>query len=109
MARNDEQVGEAIVIEIDDARAPADPASFNAQVRGPSSVLEICFTVVVIEDVSVIGEVGLEQIEVAIKIVIADSDAHARLLHAAFAASAAAQPSFLPKSPSPLIQQEQPR
>ena len=43
------------------------------------------FAIVAIEHVRVVGEVRLEDVEVAVEIVVADADAHAGLFDAVFA------------------------
>ena len=52
--------------------------------------------VVVIEAVRIIGEVRLEEIEMAVEIVVADADAHARLLGSRHRSSAT--PRTMPSS-----------
>src|SRR6266576_1609120 len=66
MPGNHKQVGKTIVVEIHDACSPAHVTSFNSKARGPGSVLEICFSVVVIEDVGVVCKVRLEYIEMSV-------------------------------------------
>src|ERR1700687_3760520 len=60
MAGNHKEVRKTVVVEIDDACSPAHVTSFNSKARGPGSVLEICFSVVVVKDVGVVRKVRLE-------------------------------------------------
>src|SRR5205814_947381 len=60
MPSNHKQIGKTIIVEIDDACSPAHVTSFNSNARGPSSILEICFSVVVIKDVCIVREVRFE-------------------------------------------------
>ena len=64
---------EAVVVEIDDAGAPADVARLDADARADRDVVEVALAVVAIEHVGVVGEVRLEDVEVAVEIVVADA------------------------------------
>ena len=64
------------------------------------------FAVVVIEHVGVVGEVRLEDIETAIEVVVANGDAHARLLQSVFAQGGAALEPLLPKGAVVLVAKE---
>ena len=75
----------AVVVEIDNARSPADVARLDADAGADGDVVEVALAVVPVEDVRVVGEMRLEDVEVAVEVVVADADAHARLLHAIFA------------------------
>src|SRR6185437_254511 len=82
IAGDEKQIRVAVVVEVLHARAPADVARLDAEAAVGGHVLEGAFAVVVIEDVRVVGEVRFENIERAVKIVIADSKSHAGLFHA---------------------------
>src|ERR1700722_4492867 len=97
MACNHEEIWKTVVVEVNDACSPAHVTSFNAQARGPGSVLEIRFPVVVIKDVGIVREVRLEYVEMSVEGIIADADAHTRLFHAIIAQGSPAQHSFFTK------------
>ena len=81
---NQEQIRQPVVIQIDDARTPPDVTRLDAQTSPYGYVLEISFTFVAIKDVGVVGEMRLENVQIAVEIVIADADPHPGLLHAIF-------------------------
>src|SRR5437867_10022437 len=72
----DENIGPAIVVEIDEARAPTAKACISAQSRLKGCVLEDHFTQVPIEAGSVAGEIRLHDIEVTIAVKIDRRAAH---------------------------------
>ena len=78
-AGHQENIRPAIVIQIDDAGAPADIAGFDAEAGAQRGVSKLPLPSLTIEVVRVFGEVGFEEIEVAIEIEVADADAHAGL------------------------------
>ncbi len=71
-AGHEEQVGKPVVVQIDDARAPADEPRLHADARADREIVEVALAVVAVQDVGVVGEMRLEDIEVAVEIVIAD-------------------------------------
>src|SRR5207249_10647892 len=79
-----EQIRQPVVIQIDDARTPPDVTRLDAQASPYGYVLEISFTFVAIKDVGVVGEMRLENVQIAVEMVIADADPHPGLLHAIF-------------------------
>ena len=85
----------AVVIEIDDARAPADEARLNSDARRARHILKIRLPIVAIQSVGIFGKVRLEKIDVPIQIVIADADAHPRLF---LPSSLSATPRITPSS-----------
>src|SRR5690348_7516306 len=60
VAGGHEQVGIAVVIEVDDSGAPADVASFDAEARGCGGVLKVGLAIVAIKNVAIVGEMGFE-------------------------------------------------
>ena len=99
-AGHDEQVGQAVVVEIDHARAPADIARLDANAGADRHVVEVALAVVAIEHIRIVGKMGLEDVEIAVEVVVADADAHAGLLQAVFAERGAALEAFLRNVPS---------
>src|SRR5215470_16294446 len=104
-----EQIGIAIVVEIDYPRPPADIARFHPNSRGASDIIEIRGAVVVVKDVGVVGEMSLEEIKVTVKIVVAHAHAHARLFSAIVAQRDAALHAFLTKSTVVIVHEEKTR
>ena len=70
------------------------------------TVVEVPLSVVAVEDVRVVGEVGLEDVDVAVEIVVADAQAHARLFHAVLAQRHAALERFLAERAVVLVAEE---
>src|ERR1700727_1901862 len=77
-----EKIGQTVVVEVLDTRAPADEAGFDAESGADGHVGEEALAVVAVEDVRIVAEVRLEDIEKAIGIEVADTEAHAFLLAA---------------------------
>ena len=80
-----EQIRVSVIIEVNDTRAPAHVAGFHGNSRGGCGIFEISFAVIVEENVSVVGEMGLKDVEMPIQIVIPNSESHAGLFHSVFA------------------------
>ncbi len=59
-----EQVGEAVVVEIDHPRSPPDVAGLHADARADAEIVEVAFPVVAVQDIRIVGEVRLEDIQV---------------------------------------------
>src|ERR1022692_2790021 len=74
-----EDVRQAIVIEVDDASAPTGEANFDAEFCLQSLIVEIAGAIVLVQHLCIFGKVGLENIQMAVQIVVADTDSHARL------------------------------
>ena len=62
-----------------------------------------------VQRISILGKVGLEDVEVAIQIVIPDSDAHSRLFHSVIAQGYATCNPILFECPVVLIDEEEAR
>src|SRR5205807_6815443 len=75
----DQDVGPAIVIHVEETAAPAEVLSVGAKAGGEGCVFETGAAEIVIERGSVSGEVGFDEIEVAIEIVVGGGDTHAGL------------------------------
>src|SRR6267378_4193654 len=97
--RGHEEVGKSIVVEVHDSCSPANVAIFGSHMCGHRGVLKLSLAVVVKEPPGVIREVGLEQVQMPVKIVVAYADAHPRLLHSVIAERHAADyPLFLKRT-----------
>src|SRR4029453_18506621 len=72
------------------ARAPLHVAVADAEPRGGGRVLELPAVEVAVEGRDVVGEVRLQDVEVAVAVVVADGEAHPRLWVAELAVARAA-------------------
>src|ERR1039457_1009977 len=61
---------------------PTDEGRLHGKTCADGGVFETALAVIPVQNVSVVGEVRLEDIQVAVQVIIADSHAHAGLLHA---------------------------
>src|SRR5260370_23927569 len=102
----DEQVGKTIVVQVDYSRAPAHISGFNSQTRADGDIVEVSFSIVAVKDIGVIGEVGLEHVQVPVEIVVANSNPHAGLLQTVFAQSNATLQALFAKRTIMLIAKE---
>ena len=85
MAVRDKQIDPAVVVVIEKLRAPADVRQTHRRdLRGVRKIGERVFAVVMIKRVVFVGEVGDEDVELAVVIVVAGGHAHAALLAAVF-------------------------
>src|SRR2546428_6150834 len=73
------QIGMAVIIEIDDAGAPTHETRLHAQAACDRHVLEKILPLIAVEDAGVIGEMRLENIEIAIQVEVARAHSHAGL------------------------------
>src|SRR5438552_2306847 len=94
IACDQKQVWITVVVEVNDTRAPASEPRFHSESSRQGDIVEIAFTVVAVQRVCVVGEVALENVEMAIKIVVARADAHAGLLDAIVAERSASLDAF---------------
>src|SRR3989441_4273970 len=74
-----ENVGPAVVVHVEKAAAPAEILRVSAESSGESGVLEIGATEIAIERGRVAGEIRLDDVEIAVEVVIGGGDAHAGL------------------------------
>ena len=75
VTRDHEQIGIAVVIEVDNSGSPTDVARFYPDAGGTGDVVEIAFSVIVVKAVGVVGEVGLKEIQMPVQIIVTDSQA----------------------------------
>ena len=79
MSVTQQNVGPAVVVEIEEARAPAQKSRYFSQTGLKRLILKEPISGVVIQAGRIAGKVGLEHIEPAVAIVIGHCDSHARL------------------------------
>src|SRR5207248_1074995 len=84
------QIGSAIVVQIHDASAPADESRLHSEAGNVRHVFEVTLPVIPVQDIGVVGEMGLENVKSAIEVVIANSHTHAGLLFTVLVVSDAA-------------------
>ena len=79
VAVGDEDVEPAVVVHVEEADAPAEKAGVDAEAGEVGAVVEVEPAQVQVERIGVAGEVGLDDVEEAVAVVVADGDAHAGL------------------------------
>ncbi len=81
VAVGDEDVGPAIVVEVEKFYPEAEERNADRTKAGASrQVGELAVAIIVIEVVGVVGEIGLDDVGPAVVIVVGGVDAHAGLL-----------------------------
>src|SRR5207253_8848752 len=75
----DQNVGPAVVIHVKKSAAPTQIARIQSQAAFKGAVFKISIAPVAIQRMSVAGEIGLEDVEVAVAVVIGGGDSHAGL------------------------------
>src|SRR5580698_3222492 len=93
----DKQIGQAVIIQIYDSRAPANVTGLHAQAGLQRHVGEFALSIVFVKHTGVVGEMSFENAECSIQLIVSDADAHTRLLGAVFAEGDAAFESFFEK------------
>ena len=101
-----ENVGIAVVVEINDAGTPTDEPGLDCEQGGAGDVIEIPSAVIVIEAVGIIGKVRFKEIQMTIQIVVPCTDTHSGLLHAVVAECHSTEYTFLAKSPVMIIHEQ---
>ena len=89
MAVDLDDVGPAVVVVVDEAAAPRHVVVVDANAGCESDVAEGSVAVVVVQVARVVGEVGLEDVEPAIAVVVGYGNTHASLLMAVVVVGAA--------------------
>ena len=75
----------------------------------PRHLIEISLAVVAVEPAGISDEMGLEQVQMPIEVVVANADAHAGLLHAIVAERNAAHHAFFAKRAVMIVHEQQAR
>ncbi len=70
MTVNDEEIGPAVVVDVGEHGAPAEGIGVDGEACGEGHIGEGAVAVVVVEGGGVVGEVGLEEVEVAVAVVV---------------------------------------
>ena len=89
VAVDEEQVEPAVLVEIEEPDAPPEPPRVQADAARKRPVLAQPLPVVGVQRRRVAGEIGLEDVDGPVAIVITDRDAHAGLRFAVLAVGAA--------------------
>src|SRR6266404_7107464 len=103
MAVDEEQIEPTVVININETAAPAEPARINAHTRGKRHVIKHSFPGIVVKRGGIAREVGLENVEPAVAVIVAGCHAHAGLRLAIDTESAASFDPYVGKSAVPVI------
>ena len=84
MAVDDYEVGPTVVVDVGEHGSPAEGFGVNAEAGGKGGVGESAVGVVAVEGSGVVGEVGFEEVDATVSVVVGGSGAHACLLTAVF-------------------------
>src|SRR5579872_3263542 len=98
VAVGENQIGPAVIVEVEKHRAPAQILGVQAQAGSESGVGEGAVAIVVVERRRIVGEVGFEDVEAAIAVVVGDGCAHAGLLAAVFVEGGAGGDGYIGES-----------
>ena len=79
MAVADQNVGPAVIIHVEKTATPAQIARIQSQPAFKGAVFEISIAAIAIQRMGVAGEIGFEDVEVAVAVVIGGGDSHASL------------------------------
>src|SRR3954464_9023066 len=79
MAIDEQEVGPAVIVEAKKHDSPAEILSVQAKTRGERGVRKIAITIVSIERGCVIGKIRLEDVEVAIAVIVGNGRSHSSL------------------------------
>jgi len=77
----EEQIRQPVVIQVQHGGSPAGVPRLHSQPRRHGHVVEIPLPVVAVEHAGVVAEVRLEDVQIAVQVVVADRQAHPRLFH----------------------------
>src|SRR5439155_21083547 len=75
----DQNVGPAVIIHVKKSAAPTQIARIQSQAAFEGAVFEISVATIAVQRMRVAGEIGLEDVEVAVAVVIGGGDSHAGL------------------------------
>src|SRR5215472_6977779 len=75
----DQNIGPAVVVEIEESASPAEVLRVRAEAGGESHVFKIRTAQVVIERRRVAGKIGFHDIEISVEIIVCRRNSHARL------------------------------
>src|SRR5207244_7589115 len=90
VARHNEEVGQPVVVEIHDPRAPAHKSIFDTEARPAGGVFKSSLTEIVVEIGGVIHEVRFQDVEAPIEIIVTKGRSHDSLFLAVLATGDAA-------------------
>ena len=72
VAVNQQKIGPAVIVEVEEHRAPSQILRVQAESGGEGDVVECAVAVVAIEGGGVVGEIGFEDVELAVAIEVGD-------------------------------------
>jgi hypothetical protein len=79
-AGNQQNVRIAVVVQIHEPGSPTDEATLRTETGLGGNILKLAFSVVAIEAGGLVLEVRLDHVEVAVEVVVSDTNAHAAQL-----------------------------
>src|SRR5262249_42351750 len=85
---------------------PSNISGLNSNTGSNGHIVKITLAVVAVKHIGVVGEVGLEDVEICVEIIIAHRNAHACLLDTVFAQGHSAFQCLLPESAIGLVDEE---
>src|SRR5580700_8957301 len=102
-----EDVRPTVVVQIKNPRSPTRETGLNAKFRLQSSIVKIARAIVVVQHICVLCKVSFEEVQVAIQVVITDSDSHSRFFATVAAQGNTTLNPFLFESPVVLVDEQQ--
>src|SRR4249919_455991 len=84
MSIGEDEIGPAIIVEVQKHGTPTQVLRMLAESRGEGYIRKNSIPIVAVEGWGVIGKVGLKNVQAAVAIVIGDSRAHSGLLATVF-------------------------
>ncbi len=80
VAIDEQQIGPAVVVHIDERHAPAEILRVQSESGGKGLVVKCAVAIVPVERGSIVGKIGFEKIQPAVAVIVADRGAHSGLL-----------------------------
>ena len=79
MAVADQNIGPAVVVHIEESAAPAQELGVRSESRGEGGVFETRTALIVVQRRSIAGEIGFDDVEIAVHVIVCGRNAHAGL------------------------------
>src|SRR6185369_14802508 len=98
-----QQVGPSVIVEVEEHGAPSQITRVQAEAGGEGHVVEGAVAVVAIQGGSVIGKIGLENIQPPVAVVIADGRSHSGLFTAVFVIRGASSDRYVGERPVAVV------
>src|SRR5580704_16807362 len=95
VAVDQQEIGPTVIVEIEKHGAPAEILGVQAEAGVKSDIVEGAIAVVAIERGSVVGEIGFENVQVAVAVEIRNGGTHASLFFSVFVESRARKDGYI--------------